>query len=324
MTSHAGSDSRSMRPRVGVTLRRMLAAGLSGATFLGLALTLQVGSPASSTASPTATIVPTGYSPVAAHKVPRIAYAARSGDGVDIFSIFPDGSQRRQMTHTGRASAPSWAPMGRRLAFEDRGDIWVTDRRDTIRVTTGDAVDSDPEWAPDGRRLLFTRREFQSQESRIFVHDFGTDTAAPVTEPTEEWPAVGQAAWSPDGSRIAFVRVSSEPYEYIPIRQLFVMDWDGSDLQPIPDTPYPADPSWSPAGDRVMYTYDRYLDREGQCSPAVMSVALDGSEPRRVFKQGCMSRAGSWSPSGSRSPCSATARSGTTREASRAATRASS
>ena len=69
----------------------------------------------------------------------RIAYVARSDSGADIFTILPDGSDRRRITFSG-AGQPTWAPRGRRLAYSQGGDIWIAvkpDRRDRTKVTSG-------------------------------------------------------------------------------------------------------------------------------------------------------------------------------------------
>lgn len=66
----------------------------------------------------------------------RSAPGRRRPFGLDLFTIRPDSrSGVRRITFGGRASNPSWAPDGRRLAFEHLGrrriDIAVTDTRGT-------------------------------------------------------------------------------------------------------------------------------------------------------------------------------------------------
>src|SRR5215218_1483983 len=51
----------------------------------------------------------------------RIAFE----QGGVIYSIRPDGSDRRQLTTDTHSHSPRWSPNGRRLAFHRAGDIWV-------------------------------------------------------------------------------------------------------------------------------------------------------------------------------------------------------
>ncbi len=51
---------------------------------------------------------------------PRIVFARGSVDGGDIFTITPDGSDRRRLTlpHDGEEDHPRWEPGGRWIAFQ--------------------------------------------------------------------------------------------------------------------------------------------------------------------------------------------------------------
>jgi Tol biopolymer transport system component len=232
-------------------------------------------------------------------KVARIAYVAASDQGQDIYTIFPDGATRRRVTYSGDAGSPAWAPDGTRLAYAENGDIWVTGRHGSARLTSGESVDRYPAWSPDGERLSFTR-DRDNGESVLVVLDLTTRALNAITQPSELWPGVGPATWAPDGQRIAFVRWSSDGDDYANYRQLHLIDADGSDLSPLPEAgDFLWDPSWSPDGDRILYTSD-YSGRGGECDAQVLSIRIDGTGSTDVFSQGCDSRAGSWSPSGAR------------------------
>src|SRR5688572_13332726 len=63
-----------------------------------------------------------------------IAFQYGSGFGRDIWTVRPDGTGLRQLTRTGIAQAPRWAPSGRLLAYlrqpqSQPADVW-TIRRD--------------------------------------------------------------------------------------------------------------------------------------------------------------------------------------------------
>ena len=231
-------------------------------------------------------------------KVARIAYVAASDQGRDIFTIFPDGATMRRVTYSGDAGSPAWSPDGTRLVYAENGDIWATGRHGPTQLTSGESIDRYPAWSPDGERLSFTR-DRENGESALVVLDLTTGALNAITEPTV-WPGVGPASWAPDGQRIVFVRLGPDGDDYDTYRQLYLIDPDGSDLAPLPKAGnFTWDPSWSPDGNRIIYTSD-YHGRGGECDAQVMSIRLNGTDASDIFDQGCDSRAGSCSPTGTR------------------------
>jgi Tol biopolymer transport system component len=85
----------------------------------------------------------------------RIAFE----QGGVIYSIRPDGSDRRQLTTDTHSHSPRWSPNGRRIAFHRAGDIWImrADGSAAHRITSGAANDINPSWSPDGTKLVFSR-----------------------------------------------------------------------------------------------------------------------------------------------------------------------
>ncbi|MFV1985900.1 MAG: hypothetical protein ACC682_01350 [Gemmatimonadota bacterium] len=82
----------------------------------------------------------------------RIAYAAFSQGVFQIFTVNPDGSDRRMLTTRGRNESPSWAPDGRHLVFAstDRNGyaIWVIDTvTGRARTVTSGRMDQLPSWS---------------------------------------------------------------------------------------------------------------------------------------------------------------------------------
>jgi TolB protein len=79
--------------------------------------------------------------------------------GGTIYSIRPDGSDRRQLTTGTSSHSPRWSPDGRLIAFNRAGDLWVmqADGSAAHRITSGAASDINPSWSPDGGRLVFSR-----------------------------------------------------------------------------------------------------------------------------------------------------------------------
>jgi len=83
----------------------------------------------------------------------RIAYSAFSRGVFQIFTVNPDGTDRRQLTTRGRNEQPSWAPDGRHLVFAstDRNGyaLWIIDTvTGRARALTSGRIDETPEWSP--------------------------------------------------------------------------------------------------------------------------------------------------------------------------------
>ena len=83
----------------------------------------------------------------------RITYAAMNGGSFQIFTVNPDGTDRRMLTSRGQNEAPSWAPDGRHIVFESvdvRGrTIWILDTvTGRSRVLTSGQLDYLPDWSP--------------------------------------------------------------------------------------------------------------------------------------------------------------------------------
>ena len=137
----------------------------------------------------------------------------------DIFTMRPDGSERRQITHTGRAGGPAWAPDGRHILFTQTsgfdesgapiGDIWIMepDGSHARSLAVGPTNDTEPayapSWSPDGRRIAFVgvpAHEVGGNEDLFTVRTDGTGVRRLTSTP--HWAEVGPD-WSPDGRRIA-------------------------------------------------------------------------------------------------------------------------
>jgi Tol biopolymer transport system component len=94
-----------------------------------------------------------------------IAFQFGSGSGRDIWTIRSDGTGLRQLTRTGIAQAPRWAPSGRLLAYlrqaqgQPAADVWTIrhDGTGSRRVVTGVAPGEPPAWSSYGDELVVVR-----------------------------------------------------------------------------------------------------------------------------------------------------------------------
>ncbi len=89
----------------------------------------------------------------------RIAYSAMVGGVFQIFTVNPDGTDRRMLTSRGLNENPSWAPDGRHLVFSSEGasghGLWILDTvTGRTRTLTSGRLDGLPAWSraiPPGR-----------------------------------------------------------------------------------------------------------------------------------------------------------------------------
>lgn len=184
--------------------------------------------------------------------------AISSFDTGQIYTLAPDGSRFRQITHVPEgttAAFPNWSPDGRRIAFV--GDGSGIQRLYTMAAdgTGQHLVFTDapgfrnfaPHYTPDGQRLVFARCQPDDGDCAIYsVRLDGTHltslTAFPAPGASDFWPAV-----APDG-RIAFSRFGAGGIS----SQVYVMNADGSHVRAISAPILQAvHPSWSPDSRRV-------------------------------------------------------------------------
>lgn len=184
---------------------------------------------------------------------------------------------------------PSFGPTERAaIAFhadpDGRDDTYVMNAVGTelAAVTEGMETIAQPFWSPDGERLVFAC--CTSELGHLFLVD------GPGAEPVElapDTPGAANPAWSPDGSTIAF--------ESIDDGALYLVDVSG----PVPGAPRllgvpGAAPSWSPDGGRVAY----FAEHGGNLD--IFTVTADGTNIKRLTRDGAPDYSPRWSPDGRR------------------------
>ncbi len=184
----------------------------------------------------------------------RIAYDRVVSGNYDIWSMNPDGSDRRNITNSAEDEwNPSWSPDGSRLAFvsdraEGNWDIYVinVDGSGLMRLTDHPARDSEPAWSPDGSTIAFVSRRDGHSEIYAMNAD-GSNQRNLSNHPNgDEAPA-----WSPDGRRIAFQSTRVDGWLN---SDIFIMAADGTQQTNITNHPAPEeDPSWSPDGSMIAF-----------------------------------------------------------------------
>jgi len=240
-----------------------------------------------------------------------IAFSGFDGETWQIYSVAPDGSGLRQLTHLSDVEAvaePAWSPDGQRIAFvvqglrEDgrtgRSDIWVmgADGSSPRPITDGPGSSFSPSWSPNGTRIAYVR-DAQGERPQIWI--VGSDgsnqhafTRCAVPECVED----SSPAWSPDGERIAFVRFSGAG-AIVPVS---IMVWpvegsEGVEVIGIDDAEWAMEIDWSPDGTDLAFT--RSFEDANRWGISV--VGADGTG-LRSFAHLPSAQSPSWSPDGSR------------------------
>jgi Tol biopolymer transport system component len=223
-----------------------------------------------------------------------------------VFTINPDGSGLKQLTHVGAdqgAGSPDWSPDGERIVYESDQSgafrIWVMDANGTtkIQLTHGPGFeDFQPSWSPDGKRILFSHCGEPFGPGSIVYCDIdvmkANGTHVRTLLSSGNWSNV-RANYSPDGKRIA---VGSDRGGLQ--SAIWVMRADGSGLKRLTPPRLRAFwPDWAPGGHRILFSDHCCLPHSN-----LWTVRPNGSHLRKLtdVAQRFDLAFGGFSPSGKR------------------------
>ena len=197
------------------------------------------------------------------------------------------GNRFQVSSRPGINGAPSFSPDGRKLVITLGGvdgnpDIYVLDinSRQTTRLTTHRAIDTEGSWSPDGRHIYFTSDRSGGPQIYRIAAEGGTPERV-----TFEGSYNARPRLSPDGKKLAMVTNDQGNF------RIAVMDLERGHLLVLSRGRQDESPSFAPNSDSLIYA-----TRQGR-DGVLETVSADG-----LIRQKLAARAGGdvrepvWSP----------------------------
>ncbi len=192
----------------------------------------------------------------------RIAFAAKSYGGVEIYVMDYDGGNLEKLTDNGSLNlTPAWRKTAAQLSFtsfQDKNpDLYTFDfpSGKTFPVLQRNALFTSPAWSPTEQKVAFVSTYAGNAE--IYVLQARSQK---ITRLTYHHAIESAPAWAPTGREIVF---SSDR---LGKPQLYIMSADGGNVRRIETgLDYNDSPVWSPRGDKIAFvarqesTFDIYV-----------------------------------------------------------------
>ena len=217
----------------------------------------------------------------------RLAYVSFENNRSSIWvPTLRTGNRIQVSNKPGINGAPAFSPDGRKLVLTLGGldgnlDIHVLDlsSRQTRRLTTHRAIDTEGSWSPDGRYIYFTSdRSGGPQIYRVPASGGSPERV------TFEGGYNARPRMSPDGERLAMVHLDRGNY------RIAVMDMENKDLLVVSAGAQDESPSFAPNSDTLIYATRQ--SRNG----VLETVTADGLIRQRVSSGQGDVREPVWSP----------------------------
>ena len=217
----------------------------------------------------------------------RVAYVSFENDRSSIWvQTLRTGNRIQVSSKPGINGAPAFSPDGRKLVLTLGGldgnlDIHVLDlsTKETQRLTTHRAIDTEGSWSPDGRYIYFTSD--RSGGPQIYRVPAAGGSPERVTF---EGSYNARPRLSPDGERLAMVHLDRGNY------RIAVMDVDRKEMLVVSAGRQDESPSFAPNSDTLIYATRQA--RNG----VLETVTADGLIRQRVSSGNADVREPVWSP----------------------------
>jgi len=234
----------------------------------------------------------------------RLAFQKEVGARTQLFTVAPDGSGLKQITHfkDSDGDIPAWTKDGARLAYNRHFDpagpneqiLLYTARANGTgaKALTKSGIAVEQTWFPDGRHILFV----QYPAGKLMVINADGTGLRPAGVPGPG----GNTCVLPDGKHIAMIRPKTKDGD--DVSAIFVAGLYGHGLKRItPWGSYADKIDCSPDGKRIVFSQPAF--GEGGASSNVYTIAIDGSDPVQLTQSsgGAINNgADSWSPDGTK------------------------
>jgi TolB protein len=223
----------------------------------------------------------------------------RSGIPSEIWIVNIASGAKRLLTKAD-AIQPAWSPDGRLIAYwfmppaSGRRDVAVMPATggEPVVVTTDGTTNWNPVWSPDGKFLYFASDRRGSM--RFWRVSLGTD-GRPAAEPESvdtQSKFSRHVAFSRDGKRLIYVSTDNKS-------NIQAIKIEKESLKPI------GEPFWVTTGDRQVSRPElspdgkRFVFRlPRRTQDDIVTVDIDGSNPRDVTNDAAFDRYPRWSPDG--------------------------
>ena len=180
----------------------------------------------------------------------QLAYVSFEGSKSAIYvQTLRSGNRFKVIDRPGINGAPSFSPDGRKLVItlggvEGNPDIYVLDitSRQTTRLTTHRAIDTEGTWSPDGRYIYFTSDRAGGPQIYRISANGGTPERI-----TFEGSYNARPRLSPDGTRLAMVHNDRGNF------RIAVMNIERKDLLVLSTGRQDESPSFAPNSDSLIY-----------------------------------------------------------------------
>ncbi len=236
-----------------------------------------------------------------------IVFSQEVGAHVQLFTIRPDGSGKRQITKSSGVDwlNPDWSPDGKTIVAERDGanqaGIAVMAANGTaVRILTPKGFQGQPSYSPTGKWIAYERDVAPGNNGVWMMRSDGTGRHRVTRNPFRggDCGCDTDPNFSPDGTLISFVRIKKAEH----LQALFVVRPNGTGLRQL--TPYTWDVAvkhdWSPDGKLILVTTNADFATPGQAANLV-TIHPDGTGTTQLtqLKSGEQNAfAGSFSPDG--------------------------